>query len=192
MSNLVIQQFDKKQLKKDLPEIKPGYTVKVHQKIKEGEKERVQVYEGLVIAISHGHGPNKTITVRKMVEGIGVEKIFPLHSPNIVKIEVVRIGKVRRAKLFYMRNVSGKAARLKEVLVSGKLAAAQADGASADTMGQETEVAAEELSAGEATAEATSEDSAAENTSETAAETTEAAGKNTDAAAEKSRANEEK
>ena len=127
MSNLIIQQFDKKQLKTDLPEIKPGYTVKVHQKIKEGEKERVQIYEGLVISVGHGHGPNKTIMVRKIVEGIGVEKIFPLHSPNIVKIEVVRIGKVRRAKLFYMRHISGKAARLKEILVSGKTNAVEAD-----------------------------------------------------------------
>lgn len=120
MSNLIIQQLDKKLTKTDLPEIKPGYTVRVHQKIKEGEKERIQIYEGLVIAISHGHGHSKTITVRKMVEGIGVEKIFSIHSPGIVKIEAVRIGKVRRAKLYYMRNISGKAARLKEVLVSGK------------------------------------------------------------------------
>jgi large subunit ribosomal protein L19 len=122
MSNLIIQQLENKLAKHDLPEIKPGYTVRVHQKIKEGEKERVQVYEGLVIAISHGHGHSKTITVRKIVEGIGVEKIFSLSSPNVVKIEVVRIGKVRRAKLYYMRNISGKAARLKEMLVSGKAA----------------------------------------------------------------------
>ena len=140
MTNLIIQTVEKEQTKQNLPEIKAGYTVRVHQKIKEGEKERVQIYEGLVIAISHGHGPNKTITVRKVVEGIGVEKIFPLSSPNIVKIEVVRIGKVRRAKLYYMRNVSGKAARLKEVLVSGKVAdneankeAVQAEEVLADT-----------------------------------------------------------
>jgi large subunit ribosomal protein L19 len=118
MSHLIIQQVEKKLLKAELPEIKAGYTVKVHQKIKEGEKERIQIYEGLVIAMNHGHGHNKTMIVRKVVEGIGVEKIFPLHSPNIAKIEVVRTGKVRRAKLYYMRDISGKAARLKEVLVS--------------------------------------------------------------------------
>ena len=104
-------------IKPEMPEIKPGYTVRVHQKIKEGEKERIQVYEGLVIAMNHGHGASKTMTVRKVVEGIGVEKIFPIHSPNLAKIEVVRIGKVRRSKLYYMRNISGKAARLREVLV---------------------------------------------------------------------------
>lgn len=118
MTHLTIQNLDKKQLKTDLPEIRAGYTVRVHQKIKEGEKQRIQVFEGLVIAISHGHGPSKTITVRKIVAGIGVEKIFPIHSPNIAKIEVVRTGKIRRAKLYYMRNKSGKSARLKEVLVS--------------------------------------------------------------------------
>lgn len=144
MSNLIIQELDKKQLKQDLPEIKPGYTVRVHQKIKEGEKERVQIYEGLVIAIGHGHGPNKTITVRKMVEGIGVEKIFALHSPNIVKIEVVRIGKVRRSKLYYMRHISGKAARLKEVLVSGKTVAAKAAAAKEDATSETEESPVEE------------------------------------------------
>ncbi len=138
MSNLIIQALEKEQAKQDLPEIKAGYTVRVHQKIKEGEKERVQVYEGLVIAISHGHGHNKTITVRKMVEGIGVEKIFSLSSPNVIKIEVVRIGKVRRAKLYYMRNISGKAARLKEVMVSGKTAAGKAAAVQQEVAAEET------------------------------------------------------
>lgn len=138
MSNLIIQALEKEQAKQDLPEIKAGYTVRVHQKIKEGEKERVQVYEGLVIAISHGHGHNKTITVRKMVEGIGVEKIFSLSSPNVIKIEVVRIGKVRRAKLYYMRNISGKAARLKEVMVSGKTDAGQATAVQQEVAAEET------------------------------------------------------
>ncbi len=126
MSNLLIQKIEKKQIKPDLPVIKAGYTVRVHQKIKEGEKERIQIYEGLVIALNHGHGPSKTMTVRKVVEGIGVEKIFPLNSPAVAKIEVVRIGKVRRAKLYYMRDISGKAARLKEMLV-GKGAEVLAD-----------------------------------------------------------------
>ncbi len=118
MSHLIIQKIEKKQINPDVPEIKAGYTVRVHQKIKEGEKERIQIYEGLVIAVNHGHGPSKTMIVRKVVEGIGVEKIFPLNSPSLAKIEVIRIGKVRRAKLYYMRDISGKAARLKEVLVS--------------------------------------------------------------------------
>lgn len=118
MTNLIIQKLEEKNNKKNLPEIRPGYTVKIYQKIKEGDKQRIQVYEGLVIAVNHGHGASKTITVRKIVTGIGVEKIFPVNSPNIEKIEVIKIGKVRRAKLYYMRNVSGKAARLKEEMVS--------------------------------------------------------------------------
>lgn len=117
MTHLLVQQVEKKQIKSDNPEVKPGYTVKVFQKIKEGDKERIQIYEGLVIAVNHGFGSSKTMTVRRIVEGVGVEKIFPIHSPNISKIEVVRVGKVRRSKLFYMRNVSGKAARLKEMMV---------------------------------------------------------------------------
>lgn len=118
MSHLLVQKVARQNLKQ-VPEIRAGYTVRVHQKIKEGDKERVQIYEGLVIAVNHGHGHDNTMMVRKVVEGIGVEKIFPLHSANIEKIEVVKIGKVRRSKLFYMRNVSGKAARLKEMLVGG-------------------------------------------------------------------------
>ncbi len=118
MSHLLVQKVARQNLK-EVPKVRPGYTVRVHQKIKEGDKERIQIYEGLVIAVNHGLGHNHTMMVRKIVEGIGVEKIFPLHSANIEKIEVVKIGKVRRSKLFYMRNVSGKAARLKEVLVGG-------------------------------------------------------------------------
>lgn len=118
MSHLLVQKVARQNLKQ-VPEIRAGYTVRVHQKIKEGDKERVQIYEGLVIAVNHGLGHDHTMMVRKIVEGIGVEKIFPIHSANIEKIEVVKIGKVRRSKLFYMRNVSGKAARLKEILVGG-------------------------------------------------------------------------
>ncbi len=114
MTNLIIQDIEKQQVTKDFPELRPGTTVRVHQRIKEGNKERTQVFEGLIIAASHGAGINHTITVRKVVEGIGVEKIFPLYMPTIEKIEIVRIGKVRRSKLYYMREISGKAARLKE------------------------------------------------------------------------------
>jgi len=103
-----------------LPELKTGMTVKVHQKIKEGEKERIQIFEGLIIAVSHGHGVNKTITVRKVVEGIGVEKIFPLYSPLVEKIVVKKQSKVRRGKLYYMRTRFGKTARMKETFVTQK------------------------------------------------------------------------
>ncbi|MCC6643758.1 50S ribosomal protein L19 [Candidatus Peregrinibacteria bacterium] len=155
MTHLLVQKVERANLKK-LPEIRPGYTVRVHQKIKEGEKERVQIYEGLVIAMNHGHGASKTMMVRKLVEGIGVEKIFPLHSPNIEKIEVVKIGKVRRSKLFYMRNVSGKAARLKEVLVSK----------ANQTVAEEPQPAAPEEVKTEAAPEVTTNETSAEATSE--------------------------
>jgi large subunit ribosomal protein L19 len=104
--------FNQKQLK-TLPDIRPGYTVVVHQKIKEGNKERIQPYKGIVIARKHGKGINATITVRKISGGIGVEKIFPIHSPVIEKIEVLAKAKVRRAKLYFLRERSGKSARLK-------------------------------------------------------------------------------
>ena len=111
--------FNKKQLK-DLPEIRPGYTVRVHQKIKEGDKERIQIFEGLVIARKHGRGINSMITVRKISQGVGIERIFPIHSPTIEKIEVVKKHKVRRAKLYYIREKSAKAARLKEIVEKPK------------------------------------------------------------------------
>lgn len=118
-----LEAFNQKQLRKDLPEIRPGYTVCVYQKIpasakattgkKEEDKERLQAFEGLVIARKHGKGINATITVRKISHGIGVERIFPLHLPSIEKIEVLKKSKVRRAKLYYMRERTGKKARMK-------------------------------------------------------------------------------
>lgn len=99
--------------KTDLPKIWPGDTVKVHVKVREAGKERVQLYEGLVIAVKHG-GIAETITVRKVSSQIGVERTFPLHSPNVSKIEVTRRGKVRRAKLYYLREKVGRDARIKE------------------------------------------------------------------------------
>ncbi|QUV81405.1 50S ribosomal protein L19 [Chloracidobacterium sp. D] len=96
------------------PDFIPGDTVRVHVKIKEGEKERIQVFEGIVIARKHG-GVRETFTVRKISFGVGVERIFPLHSPSIDKIEVVRRGRVRRAKLYYLRKLRGKAARIREL-----------------------------------------------------------------------------
>lgn len=109
-----IDLFNKKQLKK-IPEIRPGYTVRVHQKVQEGDKQRIQVFEGLVIARKHGKGVNSMITVRKISHGVGVERIFPVHSPNIEKIEVVKKSKVRRAKLYYIRHKTAKQARLREI-----------------------------------------------------------------------------
>ena len=108
----LIQKIEKEFIRK-VPAIRPGYTVSVHQKIREGEKERVQVFEGLVIGFNAGYGSSKMMRVRKIVEGIGVEKIFPLYSKIITKIEVKKRPKVRRAKLFYMRGLTGKSARLR-------------------------------------------------------------------------------
>ncbi len=111
MSKL-LDQFNKSQLK-DLPDIRPGDTILVHQKIKEGGKERIQIFQGIIIAKKHGKGISGTITVRKVVEGIGVERVFPIHSPLIAKIEIAKRGKVRRSKLYYLRTAKGKNARLK-------------------------------------------------------------------------------
>ncbi|MBP7819239.1 50S ribosomal protein L19 [Candidatus Gracilibacteria bacterium] len=113
MAHALIQHVQKRFLRNH-PEIKPGYTVKVFQNIKEGSKERTQIFEGLVIAVSHGAGTDKTFTVRKVTNGFGVERVFPFHSASLSKIEVLKKAKIRRAKLYYMRNLSGKAARLKE------------------------------------------------------------------------------
>ncbi len=111
--NKILNQFDALQLK-NMPDLRPGYTVKVYQKIKEGDKERIQIFEGIIIAKKHGGGIPATITVRKITDGIGIERIFPIHSPSIEKIEVVQKGKVRRAKLYYLRTAKGKKAKLKK------------------------------------------------------------------------------
>lgn len=113
MSDTILNDISKSQLKR-VPSFRAGYTVRVHQRIKEGSKERVQKFEGLVIKLGAGNGINKTFTVRKIVDGIGVEKMFPLHAPSIEQIDIVKKGKVRRSKLYYMRERSGKSARLRE------------------------------------------------------------------------------
>ena len=110
-SEKFIQSF----LKKFLPDIRPGDTVRVYQKVKEEKQERTQIFEGQVLARKHGRGISATITVRRVISGIGVEKIFPLHSPTIEKIEIVKRGKAKRAKLYYLRKAKGKRARLKKV-----------------------------------------------------------------------------
>ncbi|MBW1739696.1 MAG: 50S ribosomal protein L19 [Deltaproteobacteria bacterium] len=109
-----IKAIEKEHMRFDLPYFKPGDTVKVHVKIKEGDKERIQVFKGIVIRKRKGT-TNATFTVRKISYGVGVERIFPLHSPNIEKIEVVSRGRVRRSRLYYLRKRRGKAARIKEL-----------------------------------------------------------------------------
>lgn len=109
----LIAQLESEQLRSDIPEFGSGDTVSVHYKIKEGAKERIQVFQGTVLQ-RRNTGISETFTVRKISNGIGVERIFPLHSPNIDKIEVNRRGKVRRARIFYLRSLSGKKARIKE------------------------------------------------------------------------------
>ena len=111
----LMQSFTQKHLKAEPPEVTVGDTVRVHLKVKEGHRERIQIFEGTVIAKKHG-GIEETFTVRRISYGIGVEKVFPLHAPSIEKVEVVRHGKVRRAKLYYLRDRVGKSAKIKEAL----------------------------------------------------------------------------
>ena len=110
----LLQAVDNSQLRTDIPKLRSGDTVRVHVKIKEGDKFRIQLFEGVVLSIKR-HGISSTFTVRKVSSGYGVERIFPLHSPILEKVEVVKQGKVRRARLYYLRGRRGKAARLKEV-----------------------------------------------------------------------------
>jgi large subunit ribosomal protein L19 len=113
MTMNLLESIDREQMKDDIPEFRPGDTVRVHAKVRERGKERIQVFEGVVIRQKRG-AKRSTFTVRKISFGVGVERIYPLHSPNIAKIEVIRYGKVRRAKLYYLRHKRGKAARIKE------------------------------------------------------------------------------
>ena len=114
MSQELLNSIVKEQLKTDLPEFKAGDTVKVHVRIVEGDRERIQLFEGVVIK-RRGGGISETFTVRKISYGVGVERTFPIHTPKIEKIDVVRRGRVRRAKLYYLRNLRGKAARIREI-----------------------------------------------------------------------------
>lgn len=115
MSDDIIRAIGAENRRTDVPEFGPGDTVRVHVRVREGEKERIQVFQGVVIGRKHGErGASASFRVRKISSGIGVERVFPLHSPMVAKIEVVRYGRVRRAKLYYLRGLSGKAARIKE------------------------------------------------------------------------------
>jgi len=113
MKNKLMQKIEDSHKRKEIPELQPGDTVRVHVKIREGDKERLQAYEGILIA-RHNSGISETITIRKISFGTGVERVFPIHSPTIERLEKVRSAKVRRAKLYYLRALRGKAARLKE------------------------------------------------------------------------------
>lgn len=110
----LIEEITKEQLRSDLPAFRPGDTVRVHVKVIEGTRERIQLFEGVVIK-RRGGGISETFTVRKISYGVGVERTFPVHTPKIAKLEVIRRGKVRRAKLYYLRNLRGKKARIKEI-----------------------------------------------------------------------------
>jgi len=109
----LVKVLSRQYMKPELPEMRVGDTVRVHVRIKEGARERIQVFEGTIIARKHG-GIGETITVRRISYGVGCEKVFPVHSPNVAMVETVRKGKVRRAKLYYLRNRFGKAAKVKE------------------------------------------------------------------------------
>ena len=111
----IIEALEKEQLRSDIPDFAPGDTVRVHAKIVEGSRERIQMFEGVVIS-RQGTGVRETFTVRRISYGIGVERTFPVHSPKVAKITVVKKGKVRRAKLYYLRNLTGKAAKVEEIL----------------------------------------------------------------------------
>lgn len=113
MQNKLMELVDSQYVRSDIPQFKAGDTVKVHYRVKEGEKERIQIYEGTVIKLNRG-GVSKTFTVRKMSSNVGVERIFPINSPMIAKVDLVRVGKVRRAKLYYIRTKKGKDAKIKE------------------------------------------------------------------------------
>lgn len=113
MSYNVVEMYEKEHMKRDIPDTPIGSTVKVHYRIIEGEKERIQIFEGIVIARKNA-GLRSSITVRKVTAGVGVERVFPLHSPKIDKIQVTRLGKVRRSKLYYLRALKGKKARIRE------------------------------------------------------------------------------
>ena len=136
----IIKSIEHEQLKSTIPDLKVGNTVKVHVRIKEGNKERIQVFEGIIIKVQ-GAGVNKTFTVRKISYGVGVEKTFLIHSPLVEKVEVVRVGKARRAKLFYLRDRVGKAAKTKEI------AGARIENIEISVKGEEAPVAVETVEA---------------------------------------------
>ncbi len=164
MTQAILEHVNAELVKKRVPVLRPGYAVKVFQKIKEGDKERTQIFEGLIIKMSAGSGVNRTFTVRKIVDGIGVEKTFPLYAPSLEKIEIVKSGKVRRAKLYFMRDRSGKSTRLKDMLLGDVATTGE------DAKEVEPEVEEEPAVEEEVVAEETSEAETAEAVEETPVE----------------------
>ncbi|MCF7836921.1 MAG: 50S ribosomal protein L19 [Candidatus Peribacteraceae bacterium] len=140
MTQALLRHVESKSLRQKVPIIVAGMTVKVSQKIREGEKERIQNFEGLVLATNGGVGAAGTFTVRKIFDGIGVEKVFPLHGKNIVKIEILKKAKVRRSKLYYMRDLRGKAARMSETHIRSVVHDEEADKKAEAKAKQEEEV----------------------------------------------------
>jgi large subunit ribosomal protein L19 len=140
--NQTIQAVEERQLRNDIPQFQAGDTVRVHVRIKEGDKERIQAFEGVVIARKHS-GVRETITVRKTSFGVGVERVFPLHASVIDRIELVRHGRVRRAKLYYLRKLRGKAARIRERDTRGERALAAAASAAGSEVVEADETSAE-------------------------------------------------
>jgi len=160
LENMQIKEIVTKEYLKQLPDMRVGDTVRVHQKIKEGDKERVQIFEGIVIAMKHGKDISGTFCVRKIISGIGVEKTYPLHSPNIARIEVVSRAKIRQAKLYYLRDKVGKKAKLKrKIYVPGEETIRDPEIAEAPTT---TEEKIEETPAEETEAKPTDEKPVAE------------------------------
>lgn len=130
--NPLIQELNQAQMKQELPQFRVGDTVRVHFRIVEGEKERIQVYEGVCIGRKGGEGPHATFTVRRVAFGEGVERVFPLHSPRVEKVEVTREGQVRRAKLYFLRDRVGKGARVKAKQLSVRSSSSSGSGESAE------------------------------------------------------------
>jgi large subunit ribosomal protein L19 len=153
-----IAKVEKAFMREDIPRFTPGDTVRVHVRIKEGEKERIQVFQGTVIG-RRGGGTGETFTVRKISQGVGVERVFPLHSPNVAKIERVRVGSVRRAKLYYLRELTGKSARIKEELSETAKEIARAQGEEAEAAGAESATAKTETAETETAEPETTEES---------------------------------
>ena len=167
----IIKSIEYEQLKSKIPDLKVGNTVRVHVRIKEGNKERIQVFEGIIIKVQ-GSGVNKSFTVRKISYGVGVEKTFLIHSPLVEKVELVRVGKARRARLFYLRDRIGKAAKTKEVAgarIEDKEIIIKGEDAPVEEAAPATEEVAEEVKT-EAATEAKAEEVKAEAATETKAE----------------------
>ena len=171
----IIKSIEHEQLKSKIPDLKVGNTVRVHAKIKEGNKERIQVFEGIIIKVQ-GKGVNKTFTVRKISYGVGVEKTFLVHSPLVEKVELVRVGKARRAKLFYLRDRIGKAAKTREIAgarIEDKEIVIKGDEVPTEGSAEENvaEEAVEEVKAEETVKEVKAEEPVTEKAEEAKAET---------------------